>query len=162
MEELRKVQLEALLEVDRICKKFGITYQLFSGTLLGAIRHKGFIPWDDDIDICMLRNDYDRFIEVCKTELDTTYFLQNYETDKNFIHNITRIRKNNTIALQSACAELDMHHGIFIDIFPMDNIVPHSIVGNIQIALLYIVKKIKPIKVKRVAYNSNHAVLRYI
>jgi lipopolysaccharide cholinephosphotransferase len=82
LRDVQKVQLEILLEFDRICRKHGLKYLLFAGTLLGAVRHKGFIPWDDDIDVCMLRGDYERFLTVCKDELSAELFLQTTDTDR--------------------------------------------------------------------------------
>ncbi len=162
MEKLKKVELEILLEFDRICKMNDIKYQLFAGTLLGAVRHKGFIPWDDDIDVCMLRKDYNRFIEVCKRDLGIEYFLQHYNIDQYSIYNFIRLRKNKTMAFQESWTDLDMHKGIFIDVFPMDNIFPDKLIGKIQRDLLFIIKKIKPIKVKKVAYSSRYLILKYI
>ena len=97
LREIQLVQLQILTEFDRICKKNDINYQLFAGTLLGAVRHKGFIPWDDDVDVCMLRSEYDRFLEIAQQELDPDYFVQNTYTDPEYYNIFTRIRKNGTV-----------------------------------------------------------------
>ncbi len=118
IKELQSVELEILLEVDRICKKHNIKYFLVSGTLLGAIRHKGFIPWDDDIDICMPIKDYRRFCKISSKELDDKYFLQNFKTDKTSIW-FSKVRKNNTTAIETKHENKLHHQGVWIDIFPL-------------------------------------------
>ena len=75
LRQLQLIQLEMLIEVDRICKKCNIKYNIIAGTLLGAIRHGGYIPWDDDADVALLRSEYEKFRIVCKTELDKTRFI---------------------------------------------------------------------------------------
>lgn len=118
LKDLQNVELEILLEVDRICKKNNIKYFLVSGTLLGAIRHKGFIPWDDDIDVCMSLKDYKKFCKVSKKELDSDFFLQNYETDYTNRWP-AKMRKNNTTAIEKGFENSIIHQGIWIDIFPI-------------------------------------------
>lgn len=132
IEDAQKVQLEILLEFDQLCKKHDINYQLFSGTLIGAIRHKGFIPWDDDIDVCMLREEYNRFLAIGAEELKDHYFLQNYHTDKNFQSQYTKIRKNNTRYVEDLVQDVEMHQGFFIDVFPFDNVTPGTLKGKTQ------------------------------
>ena len=83
IEEIKKIELSMLIELDNICRKHKINYFLAGGTFLGAIRHKGFIPWDDDIDVGMLRKDYDVFCEICKTELNQNMVLQNSQLLRN-------------------------------------------------------------------------------
>ncbi len=131
-EKIRKYQLELLLEVDRICKKHHIPYQLWAGTLLGAVRHKGFIPWDDDLDICMLREDYEKFLKICEKELNEKFFLQTCYTEKNWYAQFAKLRRNNSTFVQYIYLELDIHYGIFIDIFPLDNVKPGTIKGKMQ------------------------------
>lgn len=119
---LQNVQLIALLEIDRICKRHNIKYFLVFGTLLGAVRHEGFIPWDDDVDITMPRDDLRRFISICSSELNPEFFLQTPETDPNYFLPITRLRVNDTTCVETVFAGVDMHSGVFIDIYPCDNV----------------------------------------
>jgi lipopolysaccharide cholinephosphotransferase len=118
----KKIMVEILEEVDRICTKYGIEYYLSDGTLLGAIRHGGFIPWDDDLDISMLRKDYNKFLEVVEKELDKKYFLQTTKTDKYYDieHVPTKIRHNGSRFIEEDNKKY--HQGVYIDIFPMDNV----------------------------------------
>lgn len=120
---LRKVQLAEVMildEIKKLCDKHEIKYYLIGGTLLGSIRHKGFIPWDDDLDICMPRDDYNRFADVCKTELGEAFVLQSIDTDPKCNLFITKIRLKNTRLVDRVIAGLDIEQGIYVDIFPLD------------------------------------------
>lgn len=120
---LRKVQLtmlEMLKVVDDICKKHNINYWLYAGTLLGAVRHNGFIPWDDDLDVGMLRDDYNKFMEVAQKELGDKYFLQNWDTDPGYALAFAKIRKNSTLYVEAGSENSRAHKGIYIDIFAFD------------------------------------------
>lgn len=110
-------EIELLLEVDRICKKYDIKYFAINGTMLGCARYKGFIPWEDNLKVAMLRPDYTRFVQVAVQELKFPYFLQNTYTD-NRIMNWSKIMDDSTSAIEDWDA--DMHQGIFVDIFPLD------------------------------------------
>lgn len=114
------VLLELLKEFDRVCKKHNIPYVVFCGSALGAVRHKGFIPWDDDLDVSMLRSDYDRFLEVAPAELDGKYYLQAEFSDHWPLH-FSKLRKNNTTCLEKYHPKDNQtHQGIYIDVFPCD------------------------------------------
>ncbi|MCM0650583.1 LicD family protein [Clostridium swellfunianum] len=112
------VMLRILKIVDYICRKHELSYWLDSGTLLGAVRHKGFIPWDDDIDIVMLRKDYLKFMEIAKKELPDDLFLQTNETDIEYDMPWMKIRDNNSRIYEYKPGKY--HNGMFIDIFPAD------------------------------------------
>ena len=121
LDAIQKMQLAYLLEVDRICKKHHIKYFLGGGTLLGAIRHNGFIPWDDDADIMMLREDYDRFAEVAQQELPAGMTFQSGKTDKNCFYEFNKLRVENTVfATELAKNHTDINVGIAFDIFCHD------------------------------------------
>jgi len=119
--EVHNILLAYLLEIDRICAKHNIKYFLAGGTLLGAIRHNGFIPWDDDADVMMLREDYDKFIKVVQSELPLNLFLQLPSTESLNHQVFAKIRINNTLlATQFTSKFLNMHNGIFVDILSQD------------------------------------------
>lgn len=123
------VTLRILRIVDEICRKNNIKYWLDSGTLLGAVRHKGFIPWDDDIDIGILREDEEKFINVMKKELPKELFLQTKETDKFAKFEYIKIRdKYSSIELEE---KTGWHSGIWIDIFIFDKTKKHIILDKI-------------------------------
>ncbi len=120
-DRLHDEEIEIMDEFVRICDKYGLKYYLYGGTLLGAVRHKGFIPWDDDIDIVMVREDYDKFGEIAQKELGDKYFYQTNATDPELPYLYTKIRKNNTLAVEEKFRNANMHQGIFIDILPLDH-----------------------------------------
>ncbi len=120
LRQLQLCELEILDEFVRLCEKHGLRYYLVGGTLLGAVRHHGFIPWDDDIDVAMPRADYDRFGEVCRTELDLKFFYQCPETDPYYFLSYNKLRKNGTEVYEERFKDAKFHQGVFIDIFPLD------------------------------------------
>lgn len=146
-DEVRKTQricLEMLIEIDRICRKYNIPYTLDGGSLLGAVRHKGFIPWDDDVDIIMHRKDYYRFREVCKIELDKErFFLQDETTDPAYRFGYAKMRRNNTVQLREGHEHLKDRGGVILDIFYIDNVPDGYISRRIHHFLCFCLRKIQ-------------------
>ncbi len=118
--KIHEKELYILDEFVRICTKHNLKYFLYGGTLLGAVRHKGFIPWDDDIDIVMPREDYDKFAEIVHGELGEEFFYQNNMIEPDFNLLFSKIRLNNTYVREEKFDGKNMHQGIFIDILPLD------------------------------------------
>lgn len=177
--------LDILKEVHRVCEENNINYFLIDGTLLGAIRHKGFIPWDDDVDIAMLRDDYNKFIEIAKSKLGEDYFLQNIETDPKYnrFHIPLKVRDN-----RSKLVEVDeneneaFNQGIYIDIFAFDTLPKNKLRRkaqklisrfivlcdvrtrrkeenlNLQNKIAFLVYNI----FKKIPYNTRNKILRYV
>lgn len=109
-------------EFDRICNILQIPYVLFAGTLLGAVRHKGFIPWDDDLDVIMLRKDYERFLQGAPQHLDQQRFYLQKEFGEHWPMFFSKLRLNGTTCLETFHPkDTRMHQGIYIDIFPCDD-----------------------------------------
>lgn len=123
LREIQLFELKMLKDLAKVCEDNGIQYFLSSGTLLGAVRHGGFIPWDDDIDIYMPLPDYRKFLKIGQKLLDeaygNTYFVQNYKTDKDYNEMWTQIRANNTTSMPVSCKNYHIHFGMCLDIFPL-------------------------------------------
>lgn len=159
--DIQQVLLKMMKDIDAVCKKHQIPYWLTGGSALGAVRHKGFIPWDDDMDIGMMRKDYERFVEIASKELSDEYVLQCYEKDHRVnvcvptkvVLKGTHIKEYNSL-LRSRCEHWD---GLFIDIFICDPIstsklqdIPRRLLNMILMVLITIVENlhINPVPLK--------------
>lgn len=122
LRQLQLIQTDILVEFDRVCRENNIRYILDAGTLLGAIRHKGFIPWDDDIDVRMLRSDYEKFREIADDKLSGGVYFQDHINDKYYPWIYSKVRLEGTKAVRLGQEKIPMKDGIFIDIFPCDGV----------------------------------------
>lgn len=123
MKRVWAVELELLAELQRVCREAGLVCFAGGGTLLGAVRHGGFIPWDDDIDMCMLRSDYDRLLAIGPTAFRPPFFFQTPSTDRRYSRGHIQLRYDGTTAMRpSEGTKFPFHQGIFIDIFPLDRV----------------------------------------
>lgn len=123
MKKLWAVELDLLAEFDRVCKKHGITYFVDGGTLLGTIRHQGFIPWDDDVDLVMLREEYEKLLKIVDQEFQHPYFFQTTESDPGLIMGGSRLRNSETTLVSDFKNKRPYKNkGIFIDIYVLDKV----------------------------------------
>ena len=163
--ELRKLQnilLEMLIELDRVCKKYDIRYCIIAGTLLGAVRHKGFIPWDDDLDVAMVRSEYNRFREVCVTELDTSrFFFQDDTTDEHYRWGWGRLRRIDSEFVRVGQEHLKMRAGIFLDVFPMDGVPDFPPLRGLFTAYCFFLRKILYAEVGRISAKKSLSRIMY-
>lgn len=143
---LRKMQLnllEMLIEIDRICRKHHIKYSLDGGTLLGAVRHGGFIPWDDDIDVIMTREEYQKFYKVCKKDLDKSrFFLQEYRTDRYYRWGYEKLRRKDTEFIRLGQEHTKARTGLFVDIFVTDHVPDNVVLRRLHLLACYIIRKL--------------------
>ena len=130
LRKLQNTELSILCELDDVCRKHNLTYYVVGGTLIGAARTGGFIPWDDDIDVSMPRKDFDRLISL-KDEFGSDYFLQTHKTEKECTFFFAKLRKNGTYFGEEKFEHTGIHKGIFIDIFPLDYISDKPIVQKL-------------------------------
>lgn len=139
---VQKCALKALCEFDRLCKIHHINYSLAYGTLIGAIRHKGFIPWDDDIDVCVRRSDLLRLRSFANSELNSGFFYQTHTTDKNWYRLYDKIRIDGTVFREIAHEKEDIHQGVYIDIFPLDKIPESEACAKCQLLLYKVISSL--------------------
>ncbi|SKB66149.1 lipopolysaccharide cholinephosphotransferase [Lachnospiraceae bacterium] len=143
LHKIHKVELELLQEFDRVCKKNNLHYTVTGGTLLGAVRHGGFIPWDDDADVVMLREDYDKFQKICKRDLDhSKFYFQDIETTPGYRWGYGKLRRKDTVFLREGQEGMPYEQGIFMDIFPRDGIPDGKIAGKVHTFLCFCLRKI--------------------
>ena len=143
--------MELLKDFIAVCEKLGLRYYAIGGTALGVVRHGGYIPWDDDIDVAMMREDYEIFLKEGQSLLKDGYFLQTFDTD-GFPGNYAKIRDENTTFVETSVEHLPISHGVYIDIFPLDYYPEHS-------KLFHIMHKLTTVRLGD-AYKTKGAKLR--
>lgn len=140
LKRLQQEQLTILEELKRVCIENNLTFYIAYGSCLGAMRHKGFIPWDDDIDVLMPVKDFDRLMQLAD-QLKTPFFLQNPDTDPEFCSAIARVRKDGTACVEKDDLSLKCHHGIYIDIYPQYNY-PDRFLQRVKIVISSIIHRV--------------------
>lgn len=121
-EQLKKLELEIAKEIKKVCDENDIDYFIIGGTLLGAVRHKGFIPWDDDMDIGMTLDNYQKFLAVAPSKMDERFFVQTNQTDPYYCNVFAKVRLRNTHMVEKVTENTGIQDGIFVDVFPYDKI----------------------------------------
>ena len=117
--KVQPVLLDIAREIRRVCDENSIRYFMYRGTFLGAVRHQGFIPWDDDMDFAMLREDYDKFCAIAPGALGEDYCFQDWHTDPAYAHPFGKVRKRGTLYVEAKCRPL-AENGFYVDIYPLD------------------------------------------
>ena len=152
LRQLQLIELELLQEVDRICRKCDIHYTIIAGTLLGAVRHGGFIPWDDDADVALLRSEYERFKKACETELDTDrFYFQDHTNTPGYRWGYGKLRRKNTLFLREHQEHMPYEQGVFIDVFPMDGIPDNYFLRSLKNFECFVVRKLLWSRVGKIA-----------
>lgn len=156
LRQLQMTQLELLIEADRICKKCGIHYNIIAGTLLGAVRHGGYIPWDDDADIALLRPEYEKFRKACETELDTArFYFQDHDFTTGYRWGYGKLRRKDTLFLREHQEHMPYEQGVFIDIFPLDYVPDNYCLRSLHNFKCFVYRKFFWSEVGKVADKSS-------
>lgn len=138
---VKEIQLDLLQNFIQICKDNDLRYFLLGGSCLGAVRHKGYIPWDDDIDVGMPRSDYEKFLMIAQQKLPDYVFVQTHDTDINYPHGFAKLRNSNTTFIESSVKNLNVNHGIYIDIFPLDGTYANKFRYKMQLLKIQLLSK---------------------
>lgn len=163
LEELKQTLLEIMIDFDKFCKENDLNYFLIGGTLLGAVRHKGFIPWDDDLDVVMPREDYEQFIDLFQKKGYSDYVIQSIETDTNYWLPFAKLRKKNTLYDDLPTRYVKSHRGIFIDIFPLDHAhEPDNFVQGIKVRTAKLLRKVADFKTTALFSKDTGSTGKYI
>ena len=151
LEKLKRSLIGIVLEIDRICRDNDLKYVIVGGTLLGAIRHKGFIPWDDDLDIAMPREDYNRFIRLSRELLPEDLYFRCFETDRNYYLPFGKVCKKGTTYVTELDSDQTKDNEIFVDVFPLDRASgPSSVLLKLR---AHLVKGLKAVIIRKKGLN---------
>ena len=130
MERLHSTLVEILDYIVSVCESNGLRYFLIYGSALGAYRHQGFIPWDDDLDIGLPRDDYEKFLAIMKNNPSDLYQIQNDTTEEKYYLTFSKVRKQGTLFMESIAEGMYRDNGIFVDVFPLDYLADKSSVKH--------------------------------
>ncbi|MBQ7883296.1 MAG: LicD family protein [Phascolarctobacterium sp.] len=159
IKKLWAVELDLLAKFDEVCKKYNIKYFLAYGTLLGAVRHRGFIPWDDDIDIVIFRDDYEKLLSISEKEFKDVYLLQSAYTDKNYMRGHLQLRNTKTcMMLPHEAKVVEFNQGVFLDIFILDGLVNDMQLLQEQFHEMQNIKR----KMRYIAYRNKGSSFRKV
>lgn len=160
--ELQLKVLEVIIEIDRICTKYDITYFLSAGTALGAVRHSGFIPWDEDMDIGMLREDYEKFRKIVNTELRSEFYYQTIKRGSEYCYPFDQIGLRNTAYVTETYMKANMHQGLHVDIFPFDKVAEDEHERIQQVENFHYYRDLLRKKMLRKTYTSKNPIKQFI
>lgn len=122
IKKIQEIEIRNLKEIKRVCEKIGVEFFLYGGSLIGAVRHKGFVPWDDDLDIAMSRDDYMKFVKEAPKYLSDEYYLQTPYSDKKSPYFYSKLRLKGTKCIEYAHYKMNIEQGIYVDIYPIDKL----------------------------------------
>jgi len=120
LKRIKAIQLDIMEDIDRLCEEESIDYSLAYGTLIGAVRHQGYIPWDDDIDIVMLREDYERFLRLAEEKLSDKFYVVHYKNCEGYGLTFAKVMARNTIMKETSVVHASVPQGVFVDVIPID------------------------------------------
>lgn len=136
LKKIWAVELDLLAEFKRVCDEYGIKYTIFGGTMLGAVRHGGFIPWDDDLDVAMTRDNYNRLCSIGRAAFNYPYFLQTGLSDQEYVLPFARLRNSETTGVVTGMESANYNNGIYIDIYVLEGYCDSHIVWGLQNLLI--------------------------
>jgi lipopolysaccharide cholinephosphotransferase len=145
LKEMQLMQIEILKQVGKLCEENDLRHYMIGGTCLGAVRHSGFIPWDDDIDIGLPRPDYDKLELICRAQLPERYTYVNYKDDFRIPNNISKVYDNRTVLIEEARQEYQVELGVYIDIFPLDGVPSSPLTREVHYYKTYFLKSLMQI-----------------
>ena len=136
IKQIQNIEIRSLDILDDVCKKLNIRFFMYGGSLLGAVKYQGFVPWDDDLDIAMLRDDYEKFIREGPALLPEKYEIQHPKTNKRTPYSYIKFRRTDTALVEYRNHKLKVNHGVYFDIYPIDNL-PDDYTAYMQQKLVF-------------------------